>query len=246
MSGIATRGEAADMAMDPRSPARPAFLYAHADDLVLGASIAAMRARGSGLDLLLCSAIPSSGDEPTHWDGLCGLGAPADAMTKRLAEHRRASDHLGLTTVCLGGHDGQYGVPESAADRELVIIKAVEAVREWGADCLFTHSSRASHPDHLRAHEVAVVVAAQVVVPVVMTCDRPYEICGALQCPHLAAGADRVSVTATDAEWSRKVEAFGMYASQAGPLHDGFGDASFERPALGRECYTAISIPRPA
>lgn len=219
---------------------RPAFLYGHADDMVLGAAFAAMRAARSGLDLLLCSAAPESVDETMHWDGICGLGPPAEAMATRLAEHRRACALLGLTTLSLGGYDGQYGVADAPADDEHLVLTASEAVGEWGADCLFTHSPRGSHPDHLRAHRVAAAVAERIGLPLVVTCDRPYEPCDEQHCPHLAAGASRISVLLSDAEWALKLEAFRMYASQAAPLEVGWGEARFERAMLGRECYTKL------
>lgn len=245
MPGASLQDATCEMVIEPGGPSRPAFLYGHADDMVLGAALAAMRASGSGLDLLLCSAAPESVDETTHWDGICGVGRPAEAMATRLDEHRRACDRLGLTTIGLGGYDGQYDVAETRDDRESVVLTACDALREWGADCLFTHSPMGTHPDHLRAHAAAASIVERTGLPLVVTCDRPYEPCDERHCPHLAAGTSRTSVLLSDAEWELKRAAFGMYASQTGPLQDGWGAARFESTTLGRECYTTLTSATP-
>lgn len=226
------------MMIDLGNPLRPAFLYAHADDMVLSAALAAMRAARSGLDLLLCSAAPEYIGETTSWDAICGLGRPAEAMATRLNEHLRACGHLGLTTIGLGGYDGQYGVAETRDDREKAIVTACDALSAWSADCLFTHSPRGTHPDHLRAYATAASVARRIDLPLVVTCDRPYESCDEWQCPHVAAGPLRTSVLLSEAEWEMKGEALGMYKSQIGPLQDGWDAARFTSATLGRECYT--------
>ncbi len=217
---------------------RPIFLFAHADDLAMCGSVAAFGVAGGGLDLLLCSAVPVDASSPGSWDTECGLGLPAAAMSVRLQEHNMACETLGMTTVCLGGIDRQYGAGAPWDGKKGELFASARAAAEvWRADSVISHQRHSYHPDHQAAHILARHVAQALEIPLITTCDRPYVRCEDGVCARGPRPVGGSTWVLSEEEWARKLELLTCYTSQIGALRAAFGTDFISQALLGVECY---------
>jgi LmbE family N-acetylglucosaminyl deacetylase len=224
-----------------RKGLRPAFVYAHADDAVFSSFFALIETGQQALDLLICAGVPKR-NEAGLWDKQCGFASSVDARRRRLAEHERVCQSVGIRSIALAEVDAQYEepTPEPAATTAALMVTALQYAR---TNIVLTHGWSSDHPDHRRATALAQLAGAQLMVPVVFTCDRPYYSCSARTCgsreepPH----GPRRSIALPDDVWDLKMRAVRLYSSQHAALCAAFGRGWCTRRRLGRECYRAIS-----
>jgi LmbE family N-acetylglucosaminyl deacetylase len=217
---------------------QPLFVFAHYDDSVFSAFHALWRTRKSALEVVVCGGVPRS-DLPGDWDSKCGFRSSHAALEAREAEHRRIFSLLNIKTAALPILDDQYGGSDDAAwDNAFVAL--LELAREFGAASIVTHSARATHPDHLRAVELAVRVAQELNVALWTTCDRPYFDCHAQCCskPFVEGDAESAQTTLLPASlYLFKKVLVSMYRSQKTALNAVFGKTWNRQARMRRECY---------
>lgn len=175
--------------------ARVAFLHAHPDDETIqtGALIAWLTGRGASVSVVTCTR----GELGEVVPGSIADDDPRDLDDVRVEELRAATAALGAESLILGTapalaagasprrysdsgmvwvREGLAGpAPEAPAHAFSVgslddeVDDAVAALRHAGAEVLVSYDSHGSygHPDHIRAHEVAVRAAADVGIPLV-------------------------------------------------------------------------------
>ena len=165
-----------------RKALRPAFVYAHADDAVFSSFFALIETGQQAVDLLICAGVPQR-NEAGPWDKQCGFASSVDARRRRLAEHKRVCQSVGIRSIALAEVDAQYEepLPEAAT----TAASMVTSLRSARTNIVLTHGWSSNHPDHRRAAALAQLAGAQLMVPVVFTCDRPYYSCSERTCESL-------------------------------------------------------------
>jgi LmbE family N-acetylglucosaminyl deacetylase len=158
------------------------FFHAHPDDeaIFTGGTMALLSDRGHRVVVVFATQ-GELGEEPDD------LGPHGDLAALRAVETGRAADVLGIARVeFLGYHDsgmpggdagraaGAFGgcAVDEAVDRLTAIVAGEDAV----ALVSYDEQGVYGHPDHVRAHEVAVSAAARLGVPALYECtvDREY------------------------------------------------------------------------
>jgi LmbE family N-acetylglucosaminyl deacetylase len=221
-----------------RSTFRPAFIFAHPDDVSFSA-FSALRAAGSrALDIVVCGGQPEA-MKLGAWDRQCGFFSSHDARVRRLAEHDSVIRMIGSDSVILDVIDDQCG-GSNAETWHQAQQHAIAQLRSARCNLVITHSWNAQHVDHSRVVTLAVDAARQLQIPAVFSCDRPYFYCSSDRCGFPATkteGTIRRFLLSTDV-WDLKLAAIKSYASQHLAMSAAFGLKWHEDIGLRTECYS--------
>ncbi|GAA3595836.1 PIG-L family deacetylase [Klugiella xanthotipulae] len=223
---------------------RPLFIHAHPDDetITTGGTLATLVARGAEVTVLTLTrgergevvAGPLHHLEGTEQLGAYREGELAAAMRALGISDQRFLGFPGRVFRDSGmrwGPDG-YAVadPSASADSlclapfDEVLDAARLVVAEVRPDALVSYDERGGygHPDHVRAHEVAVRLAEEWAVPLYLI---------------VPADAVRADVGAVDVDpvaWSRKVAALRCHATQVTVDGDDLVHSGGQRQAIDR------------
>lgn len=138
---------------------RPVVISPHLDDAVLSVP-GFLLAHPEATVLTVFSASDPAG-VPSRWDQRCGLAQTADPMAVRRAEDAAALRRLGVRGRCLGEVDGAYR-SDGGQDRDVAAIaRRLESVLDQLAPDGVAAPIGLLHPDHLAAHDAALLVASR-------------------------------------------------------------------------------------